>query len=118
MVCTPIAIFWLHWFALISLPITLLVIGLFGLLSYQIGYQPLIALLWCVGLFIPLANFVLMLLLFFQAKAYLKKQNYQIVLMGARPIPPEDVIADMDALIKAGKIRMPDQDSDVGQAGG
>ena len=118
MVSTPIAIFWLHWFALISLPITLLVIFLFGLLAYQIEYHLLLAVLWCVGLFIPMANFVLMLVLFIQAKAYLKRQNYRIVLLGARPNPPEDVIADMDVLIKAGKIRMPDQGSDVGQAGG
>jgi len=59
-----------------------------------------------------------MLVLFFQAKAFLKKQNYRIVLLGARPIPPEDVIVDMDALIKAGKIRMPNSGSDMGQAGG
>jgi hypothetical protein len=118
MVCTPIAILWLHWFAFISLPITLSVLCLFGLLAYQIGYHPLMAALWCVGLFIPWANFVFMLVLFFQAKAYLKKQNYRIVLLGARPMPPEDVIADMDLLIKAGKIRMPKPSRDVGQAGG
>jgi hypothetical protein len=111
MICTPVAIFFLHWFAFISLPITISVIGLFGLLAYQIGYHPLIAVLWCAGLFIPLANFVIMLFLFFQSKAYLKKQNYRIVLLGARPEPPEDVIAEMDVLIKGGKIRVPDQPS-------
>src|SRR5882762_10931712 len=93
MVCTPIAIFWLHWFAFISLPITLTLIVLFGLLAYQTGYHPLLAILWCCGLFIPYANFILMLVLFIQAKTYLTKQNYRIALLGARPLPPEDIIA-------------------------
>jgi hypothetical protein len=118
MITTPIAIYLLHWFALISLPITVVLILLFGLLAYQIEYHPLVAVLRCAGLFVPLLNFPVMLFLFFQAKAYLKKKNYRIVLLGVRPSPPEDVITDMDALINAGKIRMPNQGSDAGQAGG
>jgi hypothetical protein len=111
LICTPIAILWVHWFALVSLPITISLIGLFGLMAYQIGYHPLVAVLWCGALFIPVANFVLFLVLWIQIKTYLRKQNYRIVLLGARPAPPEDVLAEMDILIKEGKIRVPDQSS-------
>jgi len=113
MVCTPVAILWLHWVAFISLPITFALILLFGLLAYQIGYHPLLAILWCCGLFIPYFSVICILVLFFQAKSYLTKQNYRIALFGARPLPHEDVIADMDELIKTGKIRIPAQAPDI-----
>jgi hypothetical protein len=111
MVCTPVAIIWLHWVAVISLPVTLALIVFFGLLAYQIEYHPLLAVLWCCGLFIPYASVIFILVLFFQAKSYLTKQNYRIALLGAKPLPHQDVVADMDELIKAGKIRMPGQDT-------
>jgi hypothetical protein len=98
---------WLAWFevlflvGLISIPLTVFVSGeliwfqlavlvpfifVTGLLAYQIGYQPLVAVLWSVALFIPIGSLVVIVVLFIQAIGYLKKSDYKISGLGAKPM--------------------------------
>ncbi|HUB67832.1 MAG TPA: hypothetical protein VL981_10145 [Candidatus Methylacidiphilales bacterium] len=85
----PISLFVFHWFFYIQLASEILFICVCGLLVYQIEYHPLIAIAWIGAFYIPYANLIALVVLFFQVKAYLRKKNYRIGLWGARPIPPE-----------------------------
>jgi hypothetical protein len=95
----------------IYITVAILYLCAFGLVAYQIEYHPVVAVLWVIPLFVPVVNIILLLILLFQAKTYLRKHNYDIVLLGARLVPSADTIADTDAMIKEGKIKVPDQDS-------
>jgi len=64
--------------------------GVSGLLAYQIEYRPIIAVIWGAALFLPYVSLIVIVVLFIQAKSYLRKKNYKIGLWGARPISPED----------------------------
>jgi hypothetical protein len=100
--CFTILIFATHSLPLLHLavlPLYLLIIVVFfcvfALLAYQIGYHPVVAVLLTFCLFIPLVNFVLFLVLLIQAKTYLRKQNFKIILRGARPLTEQEIAQKM-----------------------
>ena len=72
--------------------VVIITIGILGLcmvilqifLAYQIGYHPVLAVLWGAAFFIPMFNFIVFLLLWVQIKKFLIAQGYRIVLMGAK----------------------------------
>ena len=78
-----------HLLFVVHLLVFFLFVFVFGLLAYQIGYHPIVAVLWCVGLFIPFVNFIVLLLMLAQSKTFLRKNNYKIGLWSAHPIAPE-----------------------------
>jgi uncharacterized paraquat-inducible protein A len=88
-ISVPISIFIFHWFAVINLATSILLDCVSGFLAYQIGYRPIIAIIWIAALFVPYVNLIVLVVLFIQVRTYLKKSSYKIGLWGARPISPE-----------------------------
>jgi hypothetical protein len=85
-VSVPITIFVFPWFDTIQLLSTILFILVSGLVAYQIEYRPIFAVMWCLVLVVPFVNLVAMVVLFIQAKSYLKRHSYKFGLWGAFPI--------------------------------
>ena len=82
-----------HWlgpvpvFAFVYLGTSLVFALALGLLAYHIGYHPILAAVTCVSFFVPMVGLIMLLIVYFQGKFYLKKHGYKIVLMGAKPDP-------------------------------
>ena len=76
-----------NFLAICFLPLELCFLILMVILAYQIGFNPVIAVLWGCALFIPVANFILFFVLWIKTKNFLRRNGYVIALLGARLAP-------------------------------
>ncbi len=75
---------------LIALPAILGTILCAGLVAYEIGWHPVQAILGAILFCVPFISIIFLLYLISKAKAYLEWNDYEIVLRGARHVPPDE----------------------------